>query len=88
MSRAAISGERIDLTPDPEAGQLTHVSIQLEAGGHNLVRPQQQQDEKAAGPEQKQPLSVAAKLAFDEKQLTPPADTNAGTLSDPLLRPG
>ena len=53
LSRAAISGERIDLTPDPEAEQLTHVSIQLEAGGHNLVRPQQQQDEKAAGPEQK-----------------------------------
>ena len=33
------------------AGQLTHVSIQLEAGGHNLVRSQQQQtqqDDKAA----------------------------------------
>jgi hypothetical protein len=81
LSRAAISGERIDLTPDPEAGQLTHVSIQLEAGGHNLVRPQPQQDEKAAGPEQKQPISVAAKLAFDEKRL---ASSTAQSTETPL----
>jgi len=79
MSRAAISGERIDLTPEPQAGQLTHVSIQLEAGGHNLVRPQQQQDEKAAGPEQKQPISVAAKLSFDEKRLSIAAAASTGT---------
>jgi hypothetical protein len=79
MSRAAISGERIDLTPEPQTGQLTHVSIQLEAGGHNLVRPQQQQDEKAAGPEQKQPISVAAKLAFDEKRLASAPAESTGT---------
>ena len=39
----------------------------------NLVRSQQQQtqqDDKAAAGEQKQPISVAAKLSFDEKQLT------------------
>ena len=84
-SGAANGGERIDLAPGNEPGQLTHVSIQLEAGGHNLTRSQQQQsrparDDKAAGDDQKQPISVAAKLAYDEKQLTAPtADTAAGT---------
>ena len=82
-SRAAISGERIDLTPGNDPGQLTHVSIQLEAGGHNLVRSpqsQEQQDGKAASGEQTQPISVAAKLAYDEKRLaTPTADSSAGT---------
>jgi hypothetical protein len=71
--------DRIDLTPSNESGQLTHVSIQLEAGGHNLVRSQQP-DEKVAAEEQKQPISVAAKLAFDEKRLIPAtADIAAGT---------
>jgi hypothetical protein len=79
-SRLAISGERIDLTPGNEPGQLTHVSIQLEAGGHNLVRSQQQQDDKTPPTEQKQAISVAAKLAFDEKRLVPnTADTTPGT---------
>jgi hypothetical protein len=82
-SRIAISGERIDLTPGNETGQLAHVSIQLEAGGHNLVRPQQQQtqqDDKAATNEQRQPISVAAKLAYDEKRLAAStADTTPGT---------
>ena len=66
--RVAIGGERVDLTPANESGQMTHVSIQLEAGGHNLVRAQQQ-DDKAPGAEQRQPISVAAKLTFDEKRL-------------------
>src|SRR4051812_29343562 len=73
-ARAAISGERIDLTPGNDIGQLSHVSIQLEAGGHNLIPAQQQtqsHDEKAPAAEQKQPISVAAKLAYDEKRLTP-----------------
>jgi hypothetical protein len=79
-SGIAYGGERIDLTPTDEPGQLTHVSIQLEAGGHNLIRSQQQQEEKAGPTEQKQPISVAAKLAYDEKQLTTvTADTSAGT---------
>ena len=74
-SHAAHGGERIDLAPGNESGKLTHVSIQLEAGGNNLVRSQQQQSqpqqmEKADAAEQKQPISVAAKLAYDEKRLT------------------
>ena len=83
-SRTAISGDRIDLTPGNDPGQLTHVSIQLEAGGHNLIRApkqsQEQQDGKVAPGEQTQPISVAAKLAYDEKRLaTPMADSSAGT---------
>jgi hypothetical protein len=84
-SHAAAGGERIDLTPANESAQLTHVSIQLEAGGHNLIRSQQQQSqpqqaEKAAAAEQKQPISVAAKLAYDEKRLTTAtAEAAAGT---------
>lgn len=66
--RVAIAGDRIDLTPGSETGQTSHVSIQLEAGGHNLLRAQQQQDAKTAT-EQRQPISVAAKLTFDEKRL-------------------
>ena len=39
-----------------------------------------QQDDKAAANEQKQPISVAAKLAYDEKRLAAAtADTTAGT---------
>jgi hypothetical protein len=84
-SVAANGGDRIDLVPGSEPDQLTHVSIQLEAGGHNLTRRQQQQarssqDDKAAVDEQKQPISVAAKLSYDEKQLVPAtADIPAGT---------
>jgi hypothetical protein len=84
-SRIAIGGDRIDLTPGNEPGQLTHVSIQLEAGGHNLVRSHQQQtpqqqDEKAAASDQTQPISVVAKLAYDEKLLTNAiAEAAAGT---------
>jgi hypothetical protein len=74
-SRATMASEKIDLTPANDAGQLTHVAIQIEAGGHNLVRAQQQQtasqkdDKASAATEQKQPISVAAKLEYDEKRL-------------------
>jgi hypothetical protein len=61
------AGERIDLTADDEAGRLAHVSIQLDAGGHNLVRPEK--DEKAASDQQSLPMSVAAKLSYDEKRM-------------------
>src|SRR5690242_4094555 len=79
-SGVALGGERIDLSPDHEPGQLTHVSIQLEAGGHSLIRSQKQSGDKAPPAEQQQPISVAAKLAYDEKQLTPAtAELPAGT---------
>ncbi len=71
-SPLAFAGEKIDLTAAPAAGQMSHVSIQLEAGGHNLVRSQQHserasKDETAT--EQKQAISVVAKLTYDEKRL-------------------
>lgn len=65
----ATAGERIDLSSSYDAEQLTHVSIQLDAGGHNKVRPQQADDNSAAT-EQSLPISVAAKLAYDERTLT------------------
>src|SRR5262245_9135851 len=78
-SQVAVGGDRIDLTPTNAAGQMSHVTIQLEAGGQNLIRPQQQtgqsQDDKTAANEQKQKISVAAKLTYDEKRLT--ADATA-----------
>ncbi len=70
-SRIAISGDRIDLTPGNELGQLTHVSIQLEAGGHNLIRSQQTQSQQPqddkAGNEQKQPISVVGQIGLRRK---------------------
>jgi hypothetical protein len=85
-SRSASSGERIDLTSADDAGQLTHVSIQLEAGGHNLIPSQQQTkpkgNENAPAAEQQQPISVAAKLAYDEKRLT--AVTTPAAAGTPL----
>jgi hypothetical protein len=84
VTQAVRAAEKIDLTAADEAGQLTHVSIQLDASGNNLVRPQQPasppQNDKATTSEQTLPISVAAKLAFDEKRLVAPtADTPAGT---------
>lgn len=70
LINAAAAGERIDLSSSKEPGQLAHVSIQIDVGGHNLVRPQQSPpDMKAATAEQSLPISVAAKLAYDEKRL-------------------
>lgn len=67
-TRVACSGEHVDLSPQCNANSLTRVTIQLEAGGHNLVRTES--DNKDKGTEQKLPISVAAKLAFDERRLT------------------
>lgn len=62
----AHAGERIDLSPAESFEQLTRVTIQLDAGGHNKVRPQ---EAKGATEEQTLPISVAAKLSYDEKEL-------------------
>ncbi len=74
----AHAGDRIDLNPSNECNQLTHVSIQLEAGGHNVVRPTK--DDKSATAEQSLPISVAAKLGYDEKRLAPSGDAAPGTV--------
>ena len=68
----ACGGERIDLSPQCKGDSLTHVTIQLDAGGHNLVRVEsddKDDKEKDKAGEQKLPISVAAKLAYDERRL-------------------
>ncbi|HEX5472752.1 MAG TPA: hypothetical protein VFW73_12750 [Lacipirellulaceae bacterium] len=70
--------EQIDLTAGTEDGGLVHVSLQLDAGGHNLVRPEP--DDKSASKQQSLPMSVAAKLSYDEKRLASVApNAPAGT---------
>ena len=83
-TRTALSGEKIDLTPARAPGHMSHVSIQLEAGGHNLVRSQQQSEKTPkdqAAAEQKQPISVVADLAYDEKRLSGDTSTPGSPLA-------
>jgi len=68
--------ERIDLLPQNKANSLSHVTIQLDVGGHNLIRAEG--DSKETAEEQKLPSSVAAKLAYDELRLTDSASPNVG----------
>jgi len=66
---AAPEEERIELSARHAPGDLTRVTIQIEAGGHNLVRAENDADAKQ--PEQKLPMSVSAKLQYDERCLAP-----------------
>lgn len=64
----ARGAETVDLSVNHQADSLTHVTIQLEAGGHSVVKAQSDDKEKA---EEKQlPISVNAKLEYDERRLT------------------
>ncbi len=80
-SRTAFSGERIDLSPRVKVNSFTHVTIQLEAGGHNLLRAgaadegSNNDKDKAKTEDQKLPISVDAKLAYDERRLADAATT-------------
>jgi hypothetical protein len=72
----AYAGEAIDLTPQTKPNSLTHVTIQLDAGGQNIIHDTTGADDK---PDDKAPkdttkekrlaISVAAKLAYDEIRL-------------------
>lgn len=64
--------ERIELSARRTANDLARVTIQIEAGGHTLVRAEN--DAEAKQPEQKLPMSVSAKLQYDERCLAPFAD--------------
>jgi hypothetical protein len=78
---SASATEQIDLTPRYKADTLTHVTVQVDVGGHNLVRPNaegKQQDDKAKADQKQLPISVAAKLAYDERRL---ADSTQATAS-------
>jgi hypothetical protein len=79
-SRTVCGGERIDLSPQCKGGSLTHVTIQLDAGGHNLVKVESDDKvdkEKDKAGEQKLPISVAAKLAYDELRFVDGATKSA-----------
>ena len=71
VGSAVRAAEPIDLSANPAQSDLTRVSIELEAGGHSLVRAQA--DGKDADVEQKLPMSVSAKLEYEEVRLAPAA---------------
>ena len=68
VGTVGLAADRIDLSPRVSDDEVTRVSIQLEAGGHSLVRI----DGAGKDPrvDQKLPMSVAAKLEYDERRLT------------------
>ena len=68
-SLAAPEAERIELSSRHAPNDLTRVTIEIEAGGHNLVRAENDADTKQ--PEQKLPMSVSAKLQYDERAWRP-----------------
>jgi hypothetical protein len=74
---AANSAEQIDLSPAKTRSTASRVTIDLTAGGHTLVRAATE-DEKQAS-EQKLPMSVAAKIEYDERSL-PPNETQNRSL--------
>jgi hypothetical protein len=73
-SRVTLGADRLDLSPQYTANSLTHVTIQLDAGGHNLVRADGKDQPQEKAEDQKLPISVVAKLGYDERRLT---DTSA-----------
>jgi hypothetical protein len=87
----AVGAAPIDLAPLVPADSLTHVTVQLDAGGHTLVSANDSTAEKESSTaekestngkgkasEQKLPLSVVAKLAYDERRLGDASKTDAG----------
>jgi hypothetical protein len=67
LGQLSLAAERIDLSPDRASDRCARISIQLDAGGHSLVRG----DGVANGndAQQKLRISVAAKLQYDELRL-------------------
>jgi hypothetical protein len=70
ICRAEAPNESINLSPRVEPNTLTRVTIELDAGGNDVVRAAT--DSKGAtvkNGEQKLPMSVSAKLQYDERRL-------------------
>lgn len=65
MSRA----ESIDLSPKIEPNSLTRVTIELDAGGNDVVRPTTNDKDATESAEQKLPMSVTAKQQYDELRI-------------------
>jgi hypothetical protein len=79
MSTAGLAAERIHLSPHVAARDLTRVSIELRAGGHNVIRAEAEGKNEA--PEQRLPMSVSARLEYDELRLDAPGDDPNGLLA-------
>jgi hypothetical protein len=73
MSVAA--AEQISLAPNPRPGELKRVTIQVEAGGHTIVRAEADAQSAKQTQEQKLPMSVSANLQYDERSITPLSDS-------------
>lgn len=70
----------IDLTPDYKTTLLTHVTIEVDAGGHSLIRePGSDAKDTAKAEPRKIPCSVSAKLAYDELRLADSEKPEPGT---------
>lgn len=68
LNIAATKGdELVDLSPQRGLNGATRVTIDIEVGGHNLVRAENPADAKQA--EQKLPMSVSANLQYDERRV-------------------
>lgn len=78
-SQIAHASGNVDLTPQYPTKALSHVSIQLDVGGHDLVRAKS--DDKDASTNKQLPSSVAAKLSYDELRIS---DINSSHASTPL----
>lgn len=80
-----LAAERLDLSPHYRSNSAVHVTIDLDAGGHNLVRnqtdtkPEEGKDPATANDTQKLPSSVSAKLSYDEVRLGDAANAEEGT---------
>lgn len=82
LAGRSLAATPIDLTPNYKTNSLTHVTIELDAGGHNLIRePDSDAKDTAKTESQKIPSSVSAKLAYDEMRL---ANTDQPESGSPL----
>lgn len=71
--------EKIDLTPNFKSSSLMHVTIDLDAGGHNLIRNPNEAKEAEKTAPQELPSSVSAKLGYDELRLASEDAPDVGT---------
>lgn len=80
LAGRSFATQPIDLTPDYKTTPLTHVTIELDAGGHSLIRePGGDTKDTAKAEPQKIPCSVSAKLAYDELRLADSEKSESGT---------
>lgn len=80
-NHTAAGADRIDLSPNAAPNGVSKISIELDAGGHNLVRPEPEDPKPRNAPttDQKLPMSVSAKLKYVERRLAPSAQSTNGT---------